>query len=114
MQEATITTHQRIGAGVRYCRSLRSMKAQELADAIERSSAYLSRIESGTRPATAGDLMAFAHVLDVPLEWLRNPPLPPTVMVGPSGPSFGPGPRPTHNTDHADVVQLDDRREVAA
>lgn len=73
---AEISRDHWVGAGVRYIRTLRGMSLQHLADEIGRSNAYVSRIEKGHTPAKTGDLMAFAHVLGVELEALKNPPRP--------------------------------------
>lgn len=104
----TLVTKDRwIGAGVRYARTLQGMKLKDLAEQIGRSSAYVSRIENGVEPAKPGDLMAFAHVLDVTVGFLEDPPLPPSMQVIDLGPWCNSDSFPTHN-----VVDLDAKGKI--
>ena len=77
-----VLTHaEAVGSALMWCRKMRRMSRHDLADATEMGYRTLGAIEAGEREARAGELMAFAHVLNIPLGWLENPPVPATVEV---------------------------------
>ena len=64
----------RLGEVIVEVRVLRQMSQAELAVAIDRSEAALSRWETGKALPKAFDLRRIADALDMPAEWLLYPP----------------------------------------
>lgn len=78
-----ITRNQAIGSAIVWARYVRGqMTQQQLVDAIEIiSKRTLGAIEHGQRKLYEGERIAIAHVLNMPMDWLANPPLPETVEL---------------------------------
>lgn len=63
-----------LGSAIVELRVLRGVSQAELAEALDRSEAAVSRWETGKVTPTAYDLRRLSEVLEVPAEWLAFPP----------------------------------------
>lgn len=84
------TVSEQVGSRIRTCRKARGMTLQQLADAIHKSRASVSKYESGEITLDIETLYDIAAVLSVNLDQLiaYQPPAPPVEQPGFSGPFF--------------------------
>jgi len=79
----TISHKRAVGKAIAYARDLRGITQNNLADQAGISRSTHQRTEGGLRSPSLDELRSIAEVLNVPVSWLSNPPLPPTVETGP-------------------------------
>ena len=63
---------QHIGMRIKEARELKGMKGQELCDALERSTSWLSFVEKGINGVNIMDLLLVSEILEQPLEFFLS------------------------------------------
>lgn len=109
------------GWAIASVRDLRGLNQQQLAEKAEMSKQTIWRTENGVRPVDVEELKRIARALEWDLGWLMQPPIPPTVELGPP-----PSPDEQaaqkipetlpfeHPTRVASVTSIEDRRQERA
>lgn len=71
------------GWAIASVRDLRGLNQDQLAKKAEMSKQTIWRTENGVRPVDVEELKRIAKALEWDLGWLMEPPIPPTVELGP-------------------------------